>query len=275
LSVEKTRQAGISAFIPSAGVWYLEFGILDSLFMKPWRWLLLPHYLYFLALPSLALVATAMLGEQRGVGSLCLFGLMPVTVFIALTAYCYTVPRSLFSAIVYVFATPALVAAECRFGGGDVWRFIAQVTAIEIGAFAFALAYVELRERPLTQNSLSAALLLVLVLFLLLTNIMPFAVLAWRNLGQAAPLTLGLLAAAFIIALALHTRRLTAAVRDYKDTVKLLPVNSLAALTPSPKGPAPRLAGLEQALAATVVFLLIYLMTPMFSGFLLSAMLRR
>lgn len=239
--------------------------------MKPLRWLLLPHYLYFLALPSLALVATAMLGETRGVGSLCLFGLLPVTVFIALMAYCYTVPRNLLNAIVYIFAVPLLIALSGWLGGGDVWRFITQVTAVEIGAFACGLAYVELRERPLTQSSMSAALLLVFIVFLLLTNVMPFAVLAWRNAAAGDSLwSLGLLAAAFAIALLLHIRRLSLAARDYKDTLNLWQIHRLGRVTPQ-LTPAVRLAGLEQALAATVVFLLIYLMTPMFSGFFLAA----
>ena len=234
--------------------------------MKPLRWLLLPHYLYFLMLPSLALVATAMLGEQRGVGSLCLFGLLPVTVFIALMAYCYTVPRSLSETAIYVFAVPLLVALSGWFSGGDAWRFIPQITAVEIGAFAFALAYVELRERPLTQNSMSAALLLVVILFLLLSNVMPFAVLAWHNFKATSPLSGGLLAAAFLCAYALHTKRIQAAARDYQNTVNLVRAHRFTKLTP-----APRFAGVEQALAATVVFLLIYLMTPMFSGFFLAA----
>ncbi len=238
--------------------------------MRPLRWLMLPHYLYFLSLPSLALVAMAMMGEQRGVGSLCLFGLVPVTVFIALMAYCYTVPRNLAGTMFYVFAVPGLIALSGWFGGGDAWRFIAQVTAIEIGAFAFALAYIELRQRPLTQNSMGAALLLVVILFLLFSNVMPFAVLAWRNIGAVSPLSVGLLATAFLCALVLHAGRLQAAARDYQDTANLLQVHRLDNVAPK-LTPALRFAGVEQALAAAVVFLLIYLMTPMFSGFFLAA----
>ena len=117
--------------------------------MKPLRWLLLPHYLYFLLLPSLALVATAMLGEQRGVGSLCLFGLLPVTVFIALMAYCYTVPRSLLVTTVYVFAAPLLVSFSGWFSGGDtVVEARLRVFHVTREALAHAFRDVALRGCP-------------------------------------------------------------------------------------------------------------------------------
>ena len=230
--------------------------------MKALRWLLLPHYLYFLSLPSLALVATAMLGEQRGVGSMCLFGLVPVAVFIALMAYCYTLPRNGLEVLIVVFAVPLQLAAGCwGLGDGDVWRFIAQVTAVEIGAFACALGYVELRQRPLTTGRASAFWLALCALLLLLSNSMPFMILAWKSARETSSANLVLLLTAFVTALLLHVRRLAAAARDYKAATSGYDFARYVA--------APRLAGLEQALVCATVFLFLYLLTPMFSGLFL------
>jgi hypothetical protein len=228
--------------------------------MRLLRWLLLPHYLYFLSLPSLALVATAMLGGQQGVGSLCLFGLLPVAVFIALMAYCYTLPRNGWEALVYVFAVPLQIAAGCWLGGGEKWRFIAQVTAAEIGAFAVALGYVELRERPLTASRNGTPWLAVFILLLMLTNAAPFMVVAWQSATANPTPTLGvvLFVTAFETAIYLHARRLLAAARAYKSAARQDSFTQTV-----------RLAGMEEALATTVIFIVIYLLTPMLSGFFL------
>jgi hypothetical protein len=111
------------------------------------RLLMWIHFLYLLALPTLAVVGW-MVVNGRDVGGRFFFYIGPAAVYVMAVAACYAVPASLRSTLVLVLAVTAQILVSKILFGGTVWHFFLEAAAVEVGALCCALTYVMLRHQP-------------------------------------------------------------------------------------------------------------------------------
>jgi hypothetical protein len=111
------------------------------------RLLMWVHFLYLLALPTLAVVGWMVAGG-RDVGNRFWFFIGPAAAYIMSVAACYAVPASLRRTLLLVVAVPAQILLGRILFGGTAWHFFLEAGAVEVGALCCALTYVMLRHRP-------------------------------------------------------------------------------------------------------------------------------
>jgi hypothetical protein len=107
------------------------------------------HFIWLLALPSLALVGIGLGAESDGaLGFAVMVGFAPVAVFLTSTEHYYQLPDSLPRAVVVVGLVPAQIALNVWLFGGGFWLFLVEEAAVEVTALSAALAYAMIRHRP-------------------------------------------------------------------------------------------------------------------------------
>jgi hypothetical protein len=111
------------------------------------RLLMWIHFLYLLALPTLAVVGW-MVVNRLDVGGRFFFYIGPAATYVMAVAACYAVPASLRSTLLLVLAVPAQILVGKLVFGGTAWHFCLEAAAVEVGALCCALTYVMLRYRP-------------------------------------------------------------------------------------------------------------------------------
>jgi hypothetical protein len=113
------------------------------------RTLMWAHFIWLLALPSLALVGIGLGADGGGaLGFAVMMGFAPVAVFLISTEHYYQLPNSLPRALVVVGLVPAQIALNVWLFGGGVWLFLIEEAAVEVTALSAALAYAMIRHRP-------------------------------------------------------------------------------------------------------------------------------
>src|SRR5262245_41999188 len=113
------------------------------------RCLMWAHYIYLLLLPTLSVVAAAMMFPRSDFWmQLVIFGFPAVLMYSLFLANGYAIPDSLPIALLVVLLVPIQVLANVLlFGGSSIWLFFAENAAVEIGSFVFGVLTVAMMRR--------------------------------------------------------------------------------------------------------------------------------
>ena len=129
------------------------------------------HYIYLLLLPTLAVIAAAMMfpGSDFWM-QLVIFGFPSVLMYSLFLANGYAIPDSLPIALIVVLSIPVQIAVSIFFfGSGSIWLFFAESAAVEIGSFVLGVLTVAMvrRRQDISPAGFGFLLILVFVLFFL------------------------------------------------------------------------------------------------------------
>jgi hypothetical protein len=139
------------------------------------RYLMWAHYIYLLLLPTLAVIAAAMMfpGSDFWL-KLTILGFPSVLMYCLFLANGYAIPDSLPIALLVVLLIPAQISLNVLlFGSGSIWLFFAESAAVEIGSFVLGVLTVAMMRRRQDTSSAQFALLLILALVLFFLGTLP------------------------------------------------------------------------------------------------------
>src|SRR5262245_53909642 len=113
------------------------------------RYLMWAHYIYLLLLPTLAVIAAAMMFPETDFWlQVLIFGFPSVLMYSLFLANGYAIPDSLPVALIVVLSVPLQIAINgFLFGGGSIWLFFAESAAVEIGSFVLGVLTIALMRR--------------------------------------------------------------------------------------------------------------------------------
>ena len=147
------------------------------------------HYIYLLLLPTLAVIAAAMMfpGSDFWM-QLVIFGFPSVLMYSLFLANGYAIPDSLPVALIVVLSVPAQIALSVLFfGSGSIWLFFAESAAVEIGSFVLGVLTVAMMRRRNDTSPAGFGFLLVLVFILFFLGTLPQFVSVFYGYGGWSP----------------------------------------------------------------------------------------
>ena len=155
------------------------------------------HYIYLLLLPTLAVIAAAMMfpGSDFWL-QLTILGFPAVLMYSLFLANGYAIPDSLPIALIVVLLVPAQVLFNVLvFGTGSIWLFFAESAAVEIGSFVFGVLTVAMARRRQDTGTAQFGLLLILVIGLFFLGTLPQFISVFYGYGGWSPWLIVFLAA--------------------------------------------------------------------------------
>jgi len=161
------------------------------------RCLMWAHYIYLLLLPTLAVVAAAMMFPESDFWmQLTTFGFPAVLMYSLFLANGYAIPDSLPIALIVVLLVPIQILLNVLiFGGGSVWLFFAESAAVEVGSFVFGVLTVAMMRRKRETGIAEFGFLLALVLVLFFLGTLPLLISVFFGYGGWSPWLIIFLAA--------------------------------------------------------------------------------
>jgi hypothetical protein len=153
------------------------------------RYLMWAHYIYLLLLPTLAVIAAAMMfpGSDFWL-QLTILGFPSVLMYSLFLANGYAIPDSLPVALIVVLLVPAqIVFSVMVFGTGSIWLFFAESAAVEIGSFVLGVLTVAMMRRRQDTGNAEFGLLLILALVLFFLGTLPQFVSVFYGYGGWSP----------------------------------------------------------------------------------------
>ena len=153
------------------------------------RYLMWAHYIYLLLLPTLAVIAAAVMfpGSDFWM-QLVIFGFPSVLMYSLFLANGYAIPDSLSVALIVVLSVPAQIALSIFFfGSGSIWLFFAESAAVEIGSFVLGVLTVAMMRRRNDTSSAGFGFLLLLVFVLFFLGTLPQLASVYYGYGGWSP----------------------------------------------------------------------------------------
>jgi hypothetical protein len=150
------------------------------------RYLMWAHYIYLLLLPTLAVIAAAMMfpGSEFWL-QLTILGFPSVLMYALFLANGYAIPDSLpVALIVVLLVPPQIVFSVLVFGGGSIWLFFAESAAVEIGSFVLGVLTVAMMRRRQDTSTSQFTLLLILAFVLFFLGTLPQFVSVFYGYGE-------------------------------------------------------------------------------------------
>ena len=144
------------------------------------------HYIYLLLLPTLAVVAAAMMfpGSDFWL-QLTILGFPAVLMYSLFLANGYAIPDSLPIALIVILLIPVQIAFNVLvFGTGSIWLFFAESAAVEIGSFVLGVLTVAMMRRRQDTSTAEFGLLLILAFVLFFLGTLPLFVSVFYGYGE-------------------------------------------------------------------------------------------
>ena len=134
------------------------------------------HYLYLLFLPSFAVLAGAKLGLGRGATQLLVLATFgPRVMYTVYVAAGYTIPAALPVALYLVLSAPIQIAFSVFiFGKSNLWLFLLEEAAIEMGGMCLGILGIALRTRFQKDGVKLFILLLILIVPVFFGGMIPY-----------------------------------------------------------------------------------------------------
>src|SRR5688572_26053374 len=153
------------------------------------RYLMWAHYIYLLLLPTLAVIAAAMMFPESDFWmQVAIFGFPAVLMYSLFLANGYAIPDSLPIALIVVLLIPALILFSVLvFGTGSIWLFFAESAAVEISSFVLGVLTVAVARRRQDARTVQFGFILILSFVLFVLGTLPLIVLVFYGYGGWSP----------------------------------------------------------------------------------------